>query len=123
MVYDPSIDAVTEPFPSYCSVCYSAMFEMSQDGTTLFVANQGLSPGTIAKYDVTGDVPALVWQNGHSALGSIGQDLWLNQTDEHVYYAVGGGNNVASAYDIAQIDAINMSILGSFTPVHILEKL
>jgi YVTN family beta-propeller protein len=114
MVYDPVTNAVTEPFPSYCSVCYSAMFEMNQEGTTLFAANQGLSPGTLAKYDVTGDVPVLLWQNGHGDLGSNGQDLWLSQTDEHVYYAVGGGNNVASSYDIAQIDANNMSILGAF---------
>jgi YVTN family beta-propeller protein len=114
MVYDPSTDAVSQPFPNYCSVCYSTIFEMNQDGTMLFAANLGLSPGTIAKYNVSGDVPVLVWQNGHGDLGSSnGQDLWLDQINEHVYYAVVGGNGVTAAYDIAQIDANNMSILGA----------
>jgi YVTN family beta-propeller protein len=115
MVYDPITDAVSQPFPSYCSICYSTTFEMNQAGTMLFAANLGLSPGTIAKYDVSGDVPVLVWQNGHGDLGSsYGQDLWLDQLNEHVYYAVFGGNGVTAAYDIAQIDANNMSILGAF---------
>ncbi|MCP4877727.1 MAG: YncE family protein [Gammaproteobacteria bacterium] len=113
MVYDPASGQVTEPFPAFCSVCYNTLLEMSSDGNTLYAANRGLSPGTLAKYDVSGDFPQLMWQNAHGALGSNGQDLWLTPTDEHVYYAVGGGNNVSSPYDIAQIDAATMAINGA----------
>lgn len=113
LVYDPTTGQVTEPFPNFCSVCYRPLLEMSADGRTLYAANRGLSPGTLAKYDVSGAVPQLLWQNAHGSLGSNGQDLWLVKNDAHVYYLVGGGNNVSSAYDIAQIDADSMLILGA----------
>lgn len=113
MVYDPADGLVTEPFGS-CSACYLAMLEMSPDGKTLFAANQGLSPGTLAKYDVSGYPPALIWQNGHGDLGSNGQDICLTPTGEHVYYAVGGGNEISGNYDIAKIDSNGMGVLGSF---------
>lgn len=90
------------------------MLEMSPDGKTLFVANKGLSPGTLAKYDATGAAPVLIWQNAHGELGSNGQDLWLTPTGEHVYYAVGGGNRITGGYDIAKIDAEGMGVLGAF---------
>ncbi len=112
MVYNPATGAVTAPFGA-ASECYSAMLEMSPDGRTLFVANQGLSPGTLAKYDVSEAAPTLVWRNGHGDLGSNGQDLWLTQNGKHIYYAVGGGNEIVSGYDIAQIDANGMGILGT----------
>ena len=113
MVYDPATGVETEPFGS-CSACYSAMLEMSPDGKTLFVANQGLSPGTLAKYDVSGAAPAFIWQNGHGDLGSNGQDLCLTPTGQHIYYAVGGGNRITGGYDIAKIDADGMGVLGAF---------
>ena len=113
LMHDPATNQTTEQL-SYCSACYSSMLEMSQDGNTLYVANRGLSPGTIAKYDVTGVAPVLLWQNAHGALGSNGQDLWLTPTNEHIYYAVGGGNNISFPYDIAQINADTMAVLGSF---------
>ena len=113
LIHDPATNQTTEQL-SYCSACYSSLLEMSKDGNTLYIANRGLSPGTIAKYDVSGVAPVLLWQNAHGALGSNGQDLWLTPTNDHIYYAVGGGNNIAFPYDIAQIDADTMSVLGSF---------
>jgi DNA-binding beta-propeller fold protein YncE len=112
MVYNPATGAVTTPFGS-ASECYSAMLEISPDGKTLFVANKGLSPGTLAKYDVSGAAPVRVWSNGHGDLGSNGQDLWLTQNGKHIYYAVGGGNRITGYYDIAQIDANGMGVLGA----------
>lgn len=113
MVYDPATDLVTEPLPGFCTSCYVAKVEMSPDGNTLFMANTGLSPGTLEKYDVSGAVPVLLWGNAHGALGSNGQDLWLSQTGEHIYYAVGSGNRVSGGYDIAQIETSTMNVTGS----------
>jgi DNA-binding beta-propeller fold protein YncE len=110
---DPETHVATEPLPDFCRVCYLTLLEMSPDGRTLFAANQGLSPGTVAKYDVSTDDVALIWYNGHGDLGSNGQDLWLTPGGEHVYYAVGGGNRVAFGYDIAQINADTMGINGA----------
>ncbi len=114
MVYDPVTGEVTDLVSGHCSACYKALLKMSPDGKTLFAANRGLSPGTLAKYDVSGDTPIFVWQNEHGDLGSNGQDLWLTPTGEHIYYAVGGGNRVTGGYDIAQIDADGMEVLGAF---------
>ena len=100
-----------------CDTCYTPLFEMNHDGTTLFSANQGLSPGTVEKLDVSGDgLPTQMWVNVHGSLGSNGQDLWLTPEGSHLYYAVGSGNS-DYGYVIAQIDAVQIDavrINGSF---------
>ncbi len=110
---DPNTHVSRDALSTSCSACRRAMLETSPDGETLFIANQGLSPGTLAKYDISGPEAILVWQNPHGSLGSNGQDLWVTPRGEHVYYAVGGGNRVAFGYDIAQIDAEGMGINGA----------
>ncbi len=111
---DPASGLTTEPFPYSCSACYRPLLQMNAAGTILYAANQGLSPGTLAKYDVSGDTPVFLWQNGHGDLGSNGQDLWLSQTEEHIFYPVGGGNRILGGYDIARIDADGMGVLGAY---------
>jgi hypothetical protein len=98
-----------------CRTCYSPMLEMSSDGTTLYSANQGLSPGTVERYDVSGPGnPVKVWQNDHGDLGSNGTDLWLTPDNEHIYYTTGGGNRITGGYDVGQIDTNTFAVNGAF---------
>ncbi len=91
-------------------VYYSGLLEISADRETLYFANRGLSPGTLAKYDVSDATPILLYMNPHGSLGSNGQDLALSHAGDAVYYACGSGNG---GYVIAKINTIDMSIGGS----------
>lgn len=79
---------------------YNAMLQISPDRNTLFIGNQGLSPGTLYKLDVSGASPSLTSQT--SSLGSNGEDLAIDASGTYIYYAMGGGNRVLG-YDVARI--------------------
>lgn len=90
------------------------LLEISPDKNTLYFANKGISPGTLAKYDISTPTPSLILANPHGSLGSNGQDLALSSDGQHIYYAVGGGNGVSGSYDIAQLSTADFTPLGSF---------
>lgn len=94
------------------SIYYNGMLQISPDNNTLYFANVGLSPGTLAKYDVSTDTPALLWRNEHGALGSNGQDLTLSHAGDAIYYSVGSGNT-GYGYSIAKIRTSDMTSLGA----------
>ncbi|WP_193755637.1 carbohydrate-binding protein [Psychromonas sp. psych-6C06] len=108
MVYDADKGGVTEPIPYHCSICYRPLLQMSADGKTLFGANRGISAATLASYDVSGEVPVKL--TSRSDLGSNGQDLHLSNDNQHLYFAVGGGNG--TGYDVAQIDIQTNTVEG-----------
>ena len=87
------------------------LLQVSADKQYLYFCNRGLSPGTLAKFNISGSSPIFEWKNGHGALGSNGQDIALSYSGDWVTYAVGGGN---IGYDIALIHSTNFSILGTF---------
>jgi DNA-binding beta-propeller fold protein YncE len=87
------------------------MLEISPDRATLYFANVGLSPGTLAAFDVSTATPALLYKNPHGALGSNGQDLALSGDGSFISYACGGGN---FGYDIFKISTAGFGVLGSF---------
>lgn len=93
------------------SVYSAGMLEISPDRNTLYFANVGLSPGTLAAFDVSTATPALLYKNNHGALGSNGQDLALSTDGTFVSYACGGGN---FNYDIFKISTANYAVQGSF---------
>lgn len=92
-------------------VYHYGMLEISPDRNTLYFANSGLSPGTLAKYDVSTLEPQLLYKNSHGSLGSNGQDLALTQDGEYISYAVGGGNN---GYVIYKMRTSDFAVMGSF---------
>jgi len=87
------------------------LLEISPDKNTLYFANVGLSPGTLAAYDLTTPAPTLKYMNPHGSLGSNGQDLALSSDGSFISYACGGGN---FSYDIFKISTANFGVLGSF---------
>ncbi|MDX2503364.1 MAG: YncE family protein [Gammaproteobacteria bacterium] len=106
-------NTIMTEFGSEAFPYYSALIEISGDLDTLYMANRGLSPGTLAKFDVTTEVPVFMLKNPHGDLGSNGQDLHVSRDGNHAYYAVGGGNRIAG-YDIAQISTDTFAINGVF---------
>jgi len=85
--------------------------ELTPDKTKLVFANRGLSPGTVAIYDITGSSPILLIKNDHGALGSNGQNLSVDPIDGAFFsYAVGGGNGVG--YTVAKVSIDDMSWAG-----------
>ncbi len=96
-----SVDSVTgdviESFSFGVFAYYNGLLAISPDRENLFFVNRGLSPGTLAHFDVSTAAAALVWKNDHGALGSNGQDLGLSPDGQYVSYACGGGNH---NYDI-----------------------
>ena len=103
MVVDPGSGQAFDPFDGFCAACYRPLLEVSPDGKTLFIADRGLSPGTLMKYDISGEEPKLILQNSYGTRGSNGQDLCLAPSGKQLYYAVGG--------DISKIDAEGMGVL------------
>lgn len=89
----------------------SGLLQVSTDKQYLYFCNRGLSPGTLARYNISGSAPILERKNGHGDLGSNGQDIALSNSGDWVTYAVGGGN---FGYDIALIQSADFQILGTF---------
>lgn len=110
------VDATTGTFEMEftlgVSVWFNGLLEISPDRNFLYFGNRGLSPGTLAKFDVSTDAPVKLFQNGHGDLGGGGNDLWLTPDGEYVYYAVGGGNGTLG-YDIARIRTSDMTVQGA----------
>jgi YVTN family beta-propeller protein len=108
------IDSDTGTFQTYFggfSVYYGAVLEVSPDRKTLFFGNRGLSPSTLAKYDISTATPALIQSTG--AVGSNGQSLRVSHNGQFLAYPNGGGNG--NGYTTFEIPTANLSgINGSF---------
>lgn len=94
------------------SIYMGGALEISPDHNTLYFGNSGLSPGTLAKYDVSTEEPSLLYKNPHGDLGSNGQDLALSHDGEFISYAVGSGNGLG--YTIYKIRSSDFAVLGEF---------
>jgi YVTN family beta-propeller protein len=94
------------------SIYHFGMLEISPGRTSLYFANRGLSPGTLAEYGVSTSEPTLEYQNPHGSLGSNGQDLALSHNGEFISYACGSGNG--SGYTIFKLRTTDYAVLGEF---------
>jgi len=92
-------------------VYFGGLLEISPDRQRLYFANVGLSPGTLACFNVSTATPTLVWKNNHGDLGGNGQDLGLTSDGLFVSYACGGGNG---GYDIFKISTQTFTSVGTF---------
>ncbi|VUD67406.1 hypothetical protein TDB9533_03777 [Thalassocella blandensis] len=87
--------------------------ELTPDNSRLIFANRGVSPGTLAVFDITSDSPNLLIKNAHGDLGGNGQAISVDPiAGDFVSYAVGGGNG--PGYTIAKLDIDTLSWLGEF---------
>lgn len=110
MQYDTVGGSYLGAFQGTASVYASGLLEISPDRETLYFANRGLSPGTLAAFDVSSPTPVQLYQNAHGSLGSNGQDLSLSHNGRLISYACGGGN---FSYDIFVISTLTWGVHGS----------
>ncbi|MHB0998796.1 MAG: chitobiase/beta-hexosaminidase C-terminal domain-containing protein [Armatimonadota bacterium] len=110
------IDGKTGQFLGHFSlgvfVYYCGFLQISPDKKTLYFGNTGLSPATLAKYDVSTNDPLLLYVSPHGSLGSNGTDLALSHDGKSIYFTVGSGNS--SGYSIAKFRTSDMSVEGTF---------
>ncbi len=104
--------ALQATFGSPAFVYYGAQLALTPDRSKLFMGNVGLSPGTLARFDVATAIPAFEQANAHGALGSNGQRVIMSHKGDVVCYATGSGNG---GYDIRLIPTNDVGgALGSF---------
>jgi DNA-binding beta-propeller fold protein YncE len=89
----------------------AGLLDVSPDLQSLFFVNRGLSPGTLAEFDISTADASLVWKNAHGALGSNGQDLAVSRDGMFVSYACGSGNG---GYDIFKLSTQDYSLAAEF---------
>lgn len=99
------------------------LLETSPDTKTLFFANRGSSPGTLAAYDVSRPTYRLAWTNIRSIplglngldLGDNGGDLAVSHDGTRVAYLTGTGNGIDGARDdIALLDTSDFSVTADY---------
>ena len=90
---------------------YGGGIQASPDGTTLYYANYGLSPGTLYKINVSTTTPTVVWQST-TDIAENGEDLVLSPDGSMISYVSGGG--YLGQQIIPNFLTGNMSLLGTF---------
>jgi YVTN family beta-propeller protein len=107
------IDGDTGTFQKYFGgfdVYAGAVIDVSPDRNTLFFGNRGLSPSTLARYDISTATPALLQSTGN--VGSNGEAIRVSHNGQFLVYPNGSGN---SGYNTYEIPTSNLSgINGSF---------
>ena len=112
MTVDAQSGADLGIFSNGVFVYQNSLLEISPDGRTLYMGNRGISPGTVAKFDVSVSPPTLLYKNPHGSLGSNGQDLVLTADGQFLSYPAGGGNG--PGYTIYKLDTANFAVVGEF---------
>jgi YVTN family beta-propeller protein len=95
------IDGDTGAFQKYFGgfeVYQSGVIDVSPDRNTLFFGNRGLSPSTLARYDISTATPALLQSTGN--VGSNGQAIRVSHNGQFLVYPNGGGNSGYTTYEI-----------------------
>lgn len=82
---------------------YQGLLRTDATGTILYVAEQGLSPASLYKIDVTNRNPVFVAEDYHGALGSYLKDFVISPRYNEVYVVCG------APYGIQVIDATTMA--------------
>jgi YVTN family beta-propeller protein len=84
---------------------YGGSLEISPDGNTLYYGQEGLSPSTMYKFDISGTTPALSLQ---TQTGSNGHSLTLSHDGTSICHPNG------APYQIAKYRTTDFANLGSF---------
>ncbi|MEJ2453951.1 MAG: hypothetical protein P8103_07320 [Candidatus Thiodiazotropha sp.] len=85
---------------------YSGLLKTDSTGTVLYVGEQGLSPLSIHKFDVTNTkIPTYLGKNQHGALGSNLRDYAISARYNEIYVASG------APYGIQVVDSDTLELL------------
>jgi len=97
--YDLVQDAIVHSFVPNKMVYRNALVKTDREGKILYVAERGLSPASLYKFDVSGDEPVFVAEDDHGDLGSNLRDFVISPDGNTIYVACG------APYGIQVIDA------------------
>jgi len=97
--FDLAQEVIVHSFTPNKMVYRNALVKTDADGKTLYVAERGLSPASLYKFDVSGDEPVFVTEDQHGALGSNLRDFVISPDGKTIYMACG------SPYGIQVVDA------------------
>jgi DNA-binding beta-propeller fold protein YncE len=111
MRVDKTTGNYVDSFSLGVSTYQRGAIEITPDKSKLIFANRGLSPGTVAVFDITGSDPVLLIKNEHGTLGGNGQGISVDPINgSFLSYAVGGGNG--TGYGIAKLGIDDLSWFG-----------
>ena len=111
MRVDKTTGNYVDSFSLGVSTYQRGAIEITPDKSKLIFANRGLSPGTVAVFDITGSDPVLLIKNAHGTLGGNGQGISVDPINgSFLSYAVGGGNG--TGYGIAKLAIADLSWIG-----------
>jgi hypothetical protein len=111
MRVDKTTGNYVDSFSLGVSTYQRGAIEITPDKSKLIFANRGLSPGTVAVFDITGSDPVLLIKNEHGTLGGNGQGISVDPINGSFFsYAVGGGNG--TGYGIAKLGIDDLSWFG-----------
>ena len=97
------------------SVVYEGGFlQISPDGKTLFFGDSGLSPSTLASFDVSTATPGTANEPAFDSTGSNGESLTISHNGEYLVFPNGGGNGDGN-YTTSLIPTDNLGgVTGTF---------
>ncbi len=83
-----------------------AFLAISPDRKTLYYGDAGLSPATLASFDISTGTAAPLQEAGFASVGSNGEDLEISHSGAFLCFAVGSGQG---DYSIAEIPTDNLN--------------
>ena len=93
---------------------YTGFLQISPDYKTLFYGNAGLSPSSLASFDVSTTTPAVLQTPPFDTTGSNGEGLTISHNGAYLVYPNGSGNGTGN-YTTSLIPTSNLdSVLGTF---------
>ena len=97
-------------------VTYAGGFlQISPDLKTLFFANSGSSPSTLASFDVSTATPGAAVEPPFDSTGSNGEALAISHNGKYLVFPNGGGNGSGGSYTTSLIPTNNLGgVVGTF---------
>ena len=92
---------------------------ISPDHKTLFYGDAGISPGSLASFDVSTAIPAILSQTDTDVVGGDGRGLTISHNGQYLVYPAGGGNGNSGDYtSLIPTNNLNgvLGILPSYFP-------
>lgn len=107
---DSHTGQVAHIFDSDIQINQGGFLQIDKERNTLYFANTRTSNLTLAKFDISHEVPVLLHKNENLVFSSSGQDLTLSHDGEYIYYPCSSGNG--DGYTIFKYATSDLSSTG-----------
>jgi len=103
------IDSKTGITTTFGFIYQNALLAISPDRNTLFAADQGLSPSSMVKVDVSTATPLVSQTPPFNSFGSNGEDLKISHDGKLICFVNGAGNGFGGGYTTSEIPTDNLA--------------